>query len=96
MKFFGMALAFHNEWDWYYYFLDSGNHRPGIPIDYITFHFYASSSRTDIPGYEVFFNQADAFVEEVKNITRIRDAVSPNTKLDIDETGFDNFLKFFV
>lgn len=38
MKFVGMALAGHREWNWYNYFLNASNHAPGVPIDYISFH----------------------------------------------------------
>eukprot|EP01084_Bolivina_argentea_P178466 308505_1 len=40
MKFMGLALGSHNEWSWYNYFLNHSNHIEGIPIDYISFHFY--------------------------------------------------------
>eukprot|EP01084_Bolivina_argentea_P058520 106853_1 len=88
IKFMGMALAYHNEWNWYNYFLNHSNHKPDIPIDYISFHFYASSSsRTDPNAYQAFFPSVDTFVKEVRNITAIRDKLSPNTKFDIDEIG---------
>jgi hypothetical protein len=28
MKFYGMALEGHNEWDWWNYFLDPKSHKP--------------------------------------------------------------------
>lgn len=88
MKFVGMAKASANQPNWYIYFLNSSNHAPGIPLDFISFHFYASPpSRTDIKGYEIFFSQADGFFEVVKNITIIRNSISPKTKIDIDELG---------
>eukprot|EP01116_Phalansterium_solitarium_P019019 TRINITY_DN5199_c0_g1_i1.p1 TRINITY_DN5199_c0_g1~~TRINITY_DN5199_c0_g1_i1.p1 ORF type:complete len:580 (+),score=185.42 TRINITY_DN5199_c0_g1_i1:19-1758(+) len=88
MKFMGLALEGHNEFDRYEYFLNKSNHQPGIPLDYISFHFYASpSSRTDIRTYDVFFSQAAGFVSEVAQIVAIRDRLSPDTKLDPDEVG---------
>lgn len=85
----GLALAGHYEWDWYTYFLNKSNHvSTDIPVDYISFHFYAScSNRTDPQSYTQFFPSADSFVIEVQNVTAIRDALSPTTKLDVDECG---------
>ncbi|ETO34712.1 hypothetical protein RFI_02382 [Reticulomyxa filosa] len=89
MQFMGLALAYHNEWNWYSYFLNKSNHNPqDTPIDYISFHFYAScNSRTDPEDYEQFFPAVDTFVQEVQQIIQIRDELSPSTKLDIDEIG---------
>ena len=68
MKFVGMALGGHHEYNWYTYFLNKSNHEPGIPLDIVSFHFYAGShSRTDPSSYEGFFDQADNFVEEVSS-----------------------------
>ena len=89
IKFMGMALGGHNEWNWYNYFLNISNHASNdIPLDYISFHFYASSkSRTNPIDFEQFFPDADTFFIEVQNITKIRDKLSPETKIDIDEMG---------
>lgn len=88
MKFVGLAKESAHQYDWYEYFLKSSNHAPGIPLDYISFHFYASpNNRTVVKEYEEFFTQADGFFETVKNITAIRDRLSPHTKIDIDELG---------
>ena len=67
MKFVGMALGGHREYDWYTYFLNKSNHEPDIPLDIVSFHYYASChSRTDPASYESFFSGADGFVEEVQ------------------------------
>jgi len=88
MKFMGLALAGHNEFDFYQYFLDKRNHQPDIPIDYISFHFYAScQNRNESSEYTSFFSQADTFIKEVKQIEKIRQQLSPETKVDIDEVG---------
>ena len=84
----GMSLEGHNEWEWYLYFLNASNHKAGIPIDFISFHFYGhASNRSDPETYSEYFPQADVFVVEVENITQIRDALSPHTRIDIDELG---------
>ena len=66
----GMALEGHDEWGWYEYFLNISNHaNDEIPIDYVSFHFYASCNDRDKPSeYEGFFDQADTFVAEVQNV----------------------------
>eukprot|EP01117_Protostelium_nocturnum_P003541 TRINITY_DN1463_c0_g1_i1.p1 TRINITY_DN1463_c0_g1~~TRINITY_DN1463_c0_g1_i1.p1 ORF type:complete len:511 (+),score=124.59 TRINITY_DN1463_c0_g1_i1:66-1535(+) len=88
MKFVGMALAYHDEFDWYAYFLDPKNHAPGIPIDYISFHFYAGSPDRTVPAdYNGFFPQVDTFVGEVQKIIKIRNKLNPNVKISIDEIG---------
>ncbi|CAF1540121.1 unnamed protein product, partial [Didymodactylos carnosus] len=88
IKFVGLALGGHGRYDYYRYFLNSSNHRPGIPLDWISYHFYAgSSSRTDPATYEQFFPQTDNFVEEVKEIEKIRLSLSPSTRTYIDEIG---------
>eukprot|EP01084_Bolivina_argentea_P178465 308503_1 len=89
IKFMGLALGSHNQWQYYEYFLNISNHiSSDIPLDYISFHFYASSSsRTDPNAYEGFFPAVDNFITEVQNIIKIRNELSPNTKLDIDEIG---------
>eukprot|EP01087_Luapelamoeba_hula_P011456 TRINITY_DN3114_c0_g1_i1.p1 TRINITY_DN3114_c0_g1~~TRINITY_DN3114_c0_g1_i1.p1 ORF type:complete len:594 (-),score=87.16 TRINITY_DN3114_c0_g1_i1:102-1883(-) len=88
MKFVGMALAGHPEYNWFQYFLNHSNHQAGIPLDWISYHFYAgASSRTDPATYAAFFPQADGFLLEVKYREQIRKVLSPNTKTDLDELG---------
>jgi hypothetical protein len=54
LKFCGLALERHKMWDWFNYFLNATNHAPGIPIDFISYHFYAiGTSRTDPKTFEV-------------------------------------------
>jgi len=74
--------------------LNSSNHLPGIPLDWISYHFYGSpSSRTDTVSYLQIFPQADGFIAEVANKQKIRQALSPRTKTTIDE---GNILIFFI
>lgn len=88
MKLFFVEYLGHNEFDRYRYFLNHSNHAPDIPLDMISYHFYASSnSRTEPADYEAFFPQLDSFTEEVKQIEQIRKALSPETKTTIDELG---------
>lgn len=89
-RFMGMALAAPSLAPSYFeYFLDPRNHRAGIPIDYISYHFYA----TPRPGETVdswqytFFDQEAGFLNSVRYIEAIRKRLSPATKTDTDELG---------
>jgi hypothetical protein len=89
-KFMGLALAApSDDPKWFEYFLNHAHHQPGIPLDYISYHFYASPA----PGETIndwqytFFNQADRFLTTARFINQIRDRLSPETKTDTDELG---------
>src|SRR5215469_4096563 len=89
-KFMGLALASPGANPKYFeYFLNAKNHKPGIPLDYISFHFYASPARDEnLDGWQhTFFNQANGFLATTRYIIAIRDRLSPNTKIDTDELG---------
>lgn len=88
-KFVGLALAMADRPDMYEYFLNHANHKPGIPLDFISYHFYASppdGHDANVWQY-AFFDQADRFLSEVKFIEAIRKRLSPETRTDIDELG---------
>jgi hypothetical protein len=89
-KFMGLALAAPGTNPKYYeYFLNRKNHKPGIPLDYISFHFYASPALDEnLDAWQhTFFNQAQGFLATTRFIIAIRDRLSPSTKLDTDELG---------
>jgi len=89
-KFMGLALAFPSREPQYFeYFLNPKNHRPGIPLDYISFHFYASPALDESldTWQHTFFDQADGFIAATRYILAIRDRLSPQTKIDTDELG---------
>lgn len=89
-KFIGLALAAPSANPKYFeYFLNPKNHRPGIPLDYVSFHFYATPAIDEGPdGWQhAFFNQADGFLGVTRYILAIRDRLSPETKIDTDELG---------
>lgn len=89
MKFIGIALGGSDDPAMFEYFLNHAHHQPGIPLDYISYHFYASPTRDQsIQNWQyTFFNQADGFLSQVKFINAIRDRLSPETKTDTDELG---------
>ena len=89
-KFMGIALAMPGQNPKYFeYFLNPKNHKAGIPLDFISFHFYASPALDEaLDGWQhTFFNQADGFLATTRYILAIRDRLSPQTKIDIDELG---------
>ena len=89
-KFMGMALALPGNSPHYFeYFLNPANHKPGIPLDYISYHFYASPStaQTIDEWQYTFFDQADSFLNTVRFAENIRKRLSPQTKVDTDEMG---------
>jgi hypothetical protein len=88
-KFVGMALAYPDRPEWFEYFLNPANHQPGIPLDMISYHFYAGGSIQQGSGVMqyTFFDQADGFLKEVKFIESIRKRLSPSTRTTVDEIG---------
>ncbi|PYX98872.1 MAG: hypothetical protein DMG63_10670 [Acidobacteria bacterium] len=89
-KFMGLALAKTGGNPKYYeYFLNSKNHKPGIPIDFISFHFYASPAPDEgLDDWQhSFFDQADGFIATTRFILAIRDRLAPTVKIDTNELG---------
>ncbi|HMH34490.1 MAG TPA: hypothetical protein VK543_15740 [Puia sp.] len=88
-KFIGISLAFSNNPEWFEYFLNKKNHRPGIPLDAISYHFYASPVKGQtLDQYQFsFFDQASGFLNKVRYIESIRKRLSPQTKTTINEIG---------
>ena len=89
-KFVGMALAIPARVpDFFEYFLNHKNHQPGIPLDFISYHFYASPAPDETPETQqyTFFAQADGFLNLVRYIESIRKRLSPETRTTIDEIG---------
>jgi len=89
MKFVGMALGGEDNPRFFEYFLNHQNHKPGIPIDMISYHFYAQPKSDEDPYVQQFtiFSQADGFLSLVKYIDLIRQRLSPQTQTTIDELG---------
>ena len=90
MKFVGMALAMPGlRPDYFEYFLNPKNHKPGIPLDFISYHFYAVPTPDQTPEVQqyTFFAQAEGFLNVVRYIESIRQRLSPKTRTTIDEIG---------
>lgn len=90
IHFIGAALAMPSlNPEFFEYFLNPKNHRPGAPLDMISYHFYASptpNQRLNDWQY-TFFDQADHFLDSVRYIQAIRKRLSPATRTDADELG---------
>jgi hypothetical protein len=97
IKFVGLALASTSADasmtgiapGFFEYFLDHENHKRGIPLDMISYHFYASPTPDQSPDVQqyTFFDQADDFIDEVHYIQAIRQRLSPETETTADEIG---------
>ncbi len=90
MKFVGLALAFpSDDPHMFEYFLNPRNHKPGIPLDMISYHFYAvptPDQSLETQQY-TFFDQADRFIATTRYVDAIRQRLSPTTKTTVDEIG---------
>ena len=89
-KFMGLALAAPSSAPAYFeYFLNHKNHKAGIPLDFISYHFYASPTKEQtIDNWQyTFFAQAEGFLNTVRYVESIRKRLSPETKTDLDELG---------
>ena len=96
MKFVGLALGTtstlplkYQQPRFFEYFLDHKNHKPGIPIDMISYHFYAEPDEDEPPYVQQFtvFNQADRFLSLIKYVELIRQRLSPQTQTTLNEIG---------
>ena len=90
MKFVALALSYpEGGAHMFEYFLDPKNHKPGIPLDYISFHVYAdpTADQTLDHWQFTFFDRANEFLAATRYILRIRDRLSPTTKVMISEAG---------
>ncbi len=88
VKFVGLALAYEKP-EWFEYFLNPANHKPGIPVEMISYHCYAnanSNQKFDAYEYSVF-DKAESFINSVTYIENIRKRLSPHTKTDVNELG---------
>ena len=84
----GMGLGSEPR-EYFEYFLNHKNHKPGIPIAMISYHFYAVPSSDETPEVmeHTYWDQADRFLSVVSYIQGIRERLSPETKTDADELG---------
>lgn len=90
IKFMAVSLAYPSKApQMFEYFLNPANHKPGIPIDFVTYHFYASPTpREGIDEWQyTFFDQAEGFLHTVNYVEAIRKRLNPGVKTDLNELG---------
>ncbi|MES2277490.1 MAG: glycosyl hydrolase family 39 [Bacteroidota bacterium] len=90
IKFVGISVAHETDPNWFEHFLNAANHKPGIPLDGISYHFYGRPSINDLPieNYQYsFFDQADGFLDRVRYIENIRKRLAPKVFTQINEIG---------
>lgn len=89
-KFVGISVAYETNPEWFEYFLNPANHKAGVPLEGISYHFYGrpAADKIDIDYYQYsFFDQADAFLDRVRYIEHIRKRLAPQTFTHINEIG---------
>jgi hypothetical protein len=75
--------------DFFLYFLNPRHHKPGVPLDMISYHFYAVPGADESPEIQpvTFFYEADRFLEIVGYIEAVRKQFTPRTGTMINEMG---------
>jgi glycosyl hydrolase family 39 (putative alpha-L-iduronidase) len=89
-KFVAMGLGAPSQNPHFFeYFLDHKNHKAGVPLDYISYHFYAVPNPGETPEVQqyTFFAQADGFLNVVRYVEAMRQRLSPATGTMINEIG---------
>ncbi|MGO9242117.1 MAG: glycosyl hydrolase family 39 [Bryobacteraceae bacterium] len=90
MKFVALALASPTRGPHYFeYFLNAKNHKPGIPLDMISYHFYAVPQPDETMDLQehTYWSAADGFLTGVRYIESIRQRLAPATRTTVDEIG---------
>jgi hypothetical protein len=90
IKFMALALAQPSKHpEMFEYFLNPANHKSDIPLDFITYHFYASPTpdQTLEDWQYTLFDQAEGFLNTVRYVEEILKRYSPSTKTDLNELG---------
>ncbi|HTV55531.1 MAG TPA: glycosyl hydrolase family 39 [Terriglobia bacterium] len=90
-KFIGMVNSYPpTNSEFFDYFLDPRHHKPGVPLNAVSFHFYAGPEDSSEPLRDypfTFFAQADEFLAVVSYLGTMRQRLSPKTLLMADEIG---------
>ena len=89
-KFVGISVAHETNPEWFEYFLNPANHKAGVPLEGISYHFYGRPASDDqtIDNYQYsFFDQANGFLDRVRYIENIRKRLAPHVFTQINEIG---------
>lgn len=90
LKFMALALAQPSKHpEFFQYFLNPAHHRKGAPMEFITYHFYATPTAAEnLDDWQyTFWNQEEGFLNTVRYVETIRKQFAPNVKTDLDELG---------
>jgi hypothetical protein len=98
MKFIGLSVTtMCRQPEYFWSFLDPANHAAGIPRDAFSYHFYAMpevvnpySPQGNAPfahWRDIFFAQAEGFLDQVRFIESIRRRLAPDIKTFVNELG---------
>ncbi len=90
VKFMALAMAEPSKTPaMFAYFLNPAHHQAGVPLDFISYHFYATPTADQkIDDWQyTFFDQAEGFLSTVRYVEDLRKRESPSTKTDLDELG---------
>jgi len=69
-------------------FLDPSKHAPGIPLDFVSYHWYGSPGEDTTANEAAHcFADADEFFGNVAKIENIRKSLSPGTRTTLNEVG---------
>ena len=69
-------------------FLNPANHEPNTPLDWISYHFYATPTNATTQSEAAqSFKMADTFLAEVQQIEAARKQISPSARTTVNELG---------
>ena len=90
MKFVGVSVAYPARGaEMFEYFLNPQNHKAGIPLDAISYHYYYSPAKDEPAEAQQFtaWDQTAGFLNTVRYVEAIRKRLSPKTATMINEVG---------
>ncbi len=90
MKFIGISVAGPSKLpEMFEYFLNPANHKAGVPLDAISYHYYYSPAKDESPEAQQFtaWDQTNGFLNTVRYVEAIRKRLSPKTISMINEIG---------
>lgn len=90
-KFVGVGLGHNTDpayFNWLQTFLDPAKHAPGIPLHFVSYHWYGipDVATTDVQAAQCFA-QADTFVGIVEQVEVFRKQLSPDVRTTLNEVG---------
>lgn len=82
MKFMGPVVGDLSHADYFTYFLDPKNHRPGTPIDMLSYHIFSmpdADESDEVMSY-TFFQQAEKFLMAARYVEALRQRFTPTAR----------------